>query len=108
MAGEAVSTIYDLTKIDVTSGTALDGSLDDPTFRGFVTIRAHAANGDILLGQLDPGTIRTMALQFLEVAEAADQDRIVFTMLTRDIGIDAAGAAIFVEKMREERAVPDE
>jgi hypothetical protein len=99
--------IGDLEGIWVISGTALDVTPDgDTEFRGFVTIRATAENGDVMVGQLDPGEVRAMALRFLEVAEAADQDRIVFTMLTRDMDVPRDTAAVFIRAMREERDKP--
>ena len=83
------------------SGTAMDGP---GQFRGFVTVRAEDVNGGELVGQLDVEAVRTMALQFLQVAEAAEQDAIIFRMLTRDVGSTPDQAAAFVTKMREERA----
>lgn len=90
----------ELASVEVVSGTAQDS----PTkYRGFVTIRAIAADGSIMMGQLDPATLRQQALQFLEAAEAAEQDAIVFTMLTRDMGLPVEGAGQFVAMMRKER-----
>jgi hypothetical protein len=74
------------------------------SFRGFVTVRATAEDGSWMAGQLSPVEVRAMALQFLEAAEAADQDGIVFTMLTRDVGFAPEDAAGFVMLMRKERA----
>lgn len=90
-----------LAAINVTSGTAMDGPTE---FRGFVTVEAMAEDGRQWVGQLDPETVRGMALQFLEVAEAAEQDAIVFTMLTRDIGLEPQAAGGFVAAMRTYRA----
>lgn len=84
----------------VVSGTAMDGP---GQFRGFITVQAEAEDGTVLQGQLDIEETRAMALNFLEVAEAAEQDAIVFTMLTRDVGLDPDQAAGFVQKMRDER-----
>lgn len=90
-----------LTDVNVESGTAMDSSTQ---YRGFVTVRATAADGSWMAGQLSPVEVRAMALQFLEAAEAADQDAIVFTMLTRDVGLPPEEAAGFVMLMRKERA----
>lgn len=68
-----------LVNIEVVSGTAQDGPED---FRGFVTVRAIAEDGSIMAGQLDPDELRAMALSFLSAAEAADQDALVFRVLT--------------------------
>jgi len=88
--------------IDMTSGLAEDNPAEHQ-YRGFVTIRATGVEGNVLLGQLSPDEVRKMALQFLETAEAADQDRIVMTMLTRDVGLAPETAASFITKMRDER-----
>lgn len=90
-----------LTGIDVESGTAMDSPTD---FRGFVTVRATAEDGSWMAGQLSPAEVRAMALQFLEVAEAADQDGIVLSILAREVGLAPEDAAEFVMLMRKERA----
>ena len=89
-----------LTNVEVVSGTAQDS---ETVFRGFVTVRAIADDGSMMSGQLDPKTLRDMALNFLAVAEAAEQDAIVMTMLTRDVDLDLDAAARFVHMMRDER-----
>jgi hypothetical protein len=89
-----------LSSIDMSSGTAMDSPTE---FRGFVTVKATAPGGDVMEGQLDPDEVRKMALQWLAVAEAAEQDRIVMTMMTRDVGLSPEVAVNFIAKMREER-----
>lgn len=91
--------IGELTDIWTTSGTAQDGP---GQYRGFVTIRAVAGDGSVLLGQLSPDECRAMAMGFLQTAEAADQDRIVMGMLIR-LGLRADTAANFILDMRKER-----
>jgi hypothetical protein len=91
----------ELSGVEVVSGTAQDA---EDQYRGFVTIRAVDMDGSVMMGQLSPPMLRSMALQFLEVAEAADQDAIVMTMMTRDFGLPVDTAAMFVHKMRDERA----
>ncbi len=95
--------IGDLRGIWAISGTAQDGPEE---FRGFVTIRAEAADGDVLVGQLPPESVRRMALDFLGAAEAADQDAIVFRIMVGTVGVDAPTAARLVAQMREERGDP--
>lgn len=85
------------------SGTAQDGPAE---FRGFVTIHAEAEDGDVLVGQLSPAEVRTLALQYLSVAEAAEQDAIVFTVLVRDVGVLPETVAGIVRSMRDERCPP--
>lgn len=89
-----------LTDIEVVSGTAED---PDGSFRGFVTVRAVAEDGSMMAGQLHPEEVRLMALNFFGAAEAADQDAIVFRLMTRDLGVEAEDVAGFVMRMREER-----
>jgi hypothetical protein len=101
-SAEAEVTVGTLADIYMTSGLATD---DDGNYHGFVTISCQDTAGNIFTGQADPEEIRTMALRWLESAEAADQDRIVMTMLTRDLDIPAQHAAGFIRQMREERAV---
>ena len=103
-AAEAHVVVGTLADIYMTSGLTKD---DDGTYRGFVTISCQDSAGNIFTGQSDPDEIRTMALRWLEAAEAADQDRIVMTMLTRDLEIPPESAAGFIRAMREERE-PDE
>jgi hypothetical protein len=99
-SAEASVTVGTLADIYMTSGLTLN---EDGTYSGFVTISCQDTNGNIFTGQADPDEVRTMALKWLESAEAADQDRIVMTMLTRDLDIPPQHAAGFIRGMREER-----
>ncbi len=89
-----------LVNIETVSGTAQDGPED---FRGFVTVRAVAEDGSIMAGQLEPDEVRQMALSFLSVAEAADQDALIFRVMTKNIGAPAEVVAGLVMDMRKER-----
>jgi hypothetical protein len=89
-----------LTRVEVTSGTADDG---DNHFRGFVTVRALAEDGSFMVGQLDPADVRQMAMQFLECAEAAEQDALVFLILTEKVGVPVNIVAQVVMDMRKAR-----
>jgi hypothetical protein len=91
---------HGLEGITTVSGLAQDGP---GKFRGFVQVQAQGTDGTYLTGQVSPAEMRQMALHWLEIAEAADQDRIVMTMLTRDVGIDEDTAAGFIMSMRNER-----
>jgi hypothetical protein len=99
-SAEASVVVGTLADIYMTSGLTTD---EDGNYQGFVTISAQDTAGNIFTGQADPDEIRSMALKWLESAEAADQDRIVMTMLTRDLDIPAQHAAGFIRQMREER-----
>lgn len=57
----------DLASIDLGNGVNAEG-------RGFITVTARTSSGRLIVGQLDPDEARTMALHWLEVAEAAEQD----------------------------------
>jgi len=89
-----------LADIYMTSGLTTN---EDGMYSGFVTISCQDSKGNVFTGQADPDEVRTMALRWLEAAEAADQDRIVMTMLTRDLDIPPQHAAGFIRAMREER-----
>jgi hypothetical protein len=103
-SAEAEVTVGTLADVYMTTGltTAEDGS-----YEAFVSISCQDAKGNIFTGQASPDEVRTMALRWLECAEAADQDRIVMTMLTRDLEIPAQHAAGFIRAMREERLVDE-
>lgn len=80
----------DLESIDVRAGVNEQGA-------GFCTVVATAAGGRIILGQLSPDQVRAMALAWLEVAEAADQDAAVLRCLRRLELPDELAGAIVVE-----------
>lgn len=91
-----------LTRVEVTSGTADDG---DNNYRGFVTVRALAEDGSFMAGQLGPDEVRQMAMQFLEAAEAAEQDAVVFRVLTDKVGVPVNIVAQVVMDMRKARGI---
>lgn len=94
-----------LVGVEVFSGTAED----TPTkYRGFVTVRALAEDGSYMFGQLSPAELRRMAMHFMEVAEAAETDATVMTMLTGEVGLPPPTAASFVMSMRAYREEPDD
>jgi hypothetical protein len=103
-SAEASVVIGTLADIYMTSGLATD---EDGRYEGFLTISCQDQGGNIFTGQASPNEVRKMALKWLEAAEAADQDCIVMTMLTRDLDIPAQHAAGFVRQMREEREVDE-
>lgn len=92
--------LTELAGIETISGTAQD---PDGSFRGFCTIRATDTDGNLMSGQVPPEALRTMALQFLETAEAAEQDRIIFQLLTGRIELPVEIVANIVREMRELR-----
>lgn len=85
----------DLASIDVRSGVNEAGN-------GFLTIVATAGDGTMWLGQLDPATVRRMAMDWLEAAEAAEQDAAVLRCVRKLELPDELAARIVVE-LRESR-----
>lgn len=85
----------DLAGIDVRSGVNDRG---EP----FCTVVARPAKGRLVLGQLAPAEVRAMALQWLEVAEAAEQDAATLRCIRRIKLPDELAGAIIVE-LRESR-----
>ncbi len=57
-------------------------------------------------GQLSPDEVRAMALQWLEAAEAAEQDAMVVAEMTQGLGIDLQTAGAFVASLRHRRSKP--
>ena len=55
------------------------------------------------IGQLSPDETRQHGLAYLAAAEAAEQDALVFKVLTEGVGLDKEHAGAFVLRMREER-----
>lgn len=86
---------HDLRSVDLTSGVNGDGE-------GFVTVAASSPDGTILIGQLSPTEVRGMALQWLEVAEAAEQDAAVLRCI-RKLGIKDELAAMVITELRNSR-----
>jgi hypothetical protein len=86
----------DIVGIEIRSGVNEEGV-------GFNTVVVSTQGGQMLLGQLDPGTVRTMALDWLGAAEAAETDGIVFRLLTERFGLEPEIAGGFVVSMRDLR-----
>lgn len=88
----------DLTNIYIVSGVNSKGE-------SFCTVSAHGDDGSILVGQMSTDEIRQHALKYLEVAEGADQDAIVFKVAHKLLEKDAANqfAAFVVTELRNMR-----
>lgn len=87
---------HELRSVDLTGGVNEHGN-------GFVTVAASSKDGTILIGQLSPDEVRKMALQWLESAEAADQDAAVLRV-TRKLNLDDGLAALVIRELRESRS----
>lgn len=74
---------------------------------GFCTIRAV---GEVdgrtvsLIGQIDPTTVRELAMQFLESAEASESDSIVAKELIETVGLPMEQSLMFIAALRARRA----
>jgi hypothetical protein len=91
----------DLADITMLSGVSVF------TGEGYVEVRALGKVGDLvveLLGQLTPAEMRAHALAYLEAAEAAESDALVFAELTDQPGLDVEHAAAFLVALRARRA----
>jgi hypothetical protein len=63
--------------------------------QGFITVVVVTGDERMLLGQLDPATARQLGMQFLEVAEAAEQDAAVMRVIHKlELPEELAGAVI--------------
>ena len=86
----------DLASIEIRSGVNEHG-------KGFCHVMARAEGGRILMGQVDPATVRTMALDWLGAAEAAETDAIIYGLLTEKFGLDLDIVGHFIADMRDAR-----
>jgi signal transduction histidine kinase len=86
----------DLASINVTSGVNERG---EP----FLSVVAVTQGGRFIPGQLDPETVRSMALAWLAAAEAAEQDAAVLRTL-RKLELPDELAAAIVHELRQSRS----
>jgi hypothetical protein len=94
--------LYDLEKIHIESGVS---AFDN---QPFCQVTCRSKEGHLLSGQLDPMTCRALALQWLEVAEAADHDAAVMHLLREKAGLDDEAAALFIAELRNFRSESQE
>jgi ABC-type uncharacterized transport system YnjBCD permease subunit len=80
----------DLVSINVSSGVNERGE-------GFCSVSAVDSDGRILLGQLDPATMRVQAMQWLEAAEAAEHEAALLRVIRNLELPDQLAAAVIVE-----------
>lgn len=84
-----------LAAVNVSSGVNEHGE-------GFLTVAASSADGTILIGQLSPTEVRGMALQWLEIAEAAEQDAAVLRCI-RKLQLPDKLAGAVIQELRSGR-----
>jgi hypothetical protein len=85
----------DLESIFITSGVNEEGN-------GFLTVAAHSTKREIMVGQLDPETVRSMAMDWLGAAEAAEQDAAVLRVMRR-LELPDQVAGLVITELRESR-----
>ena len=86
--------------IEVTSGVS---AFTGEAFCSIV-VRDGGCHGKVLgSGQDNPAGIRAMALSWLEAAEAAESDAVVFAEL-KALGLDEAAAGCVIAGMRARRS----
>jgi hypothetical protein len=73
------------------------------SYTGFLTLRAVAENGDILIGQVTPAELREQALSLLSAAEAAEQDATVMSVLVTHFSVPFDTASAVIHAMRNAR-----
>ena len=53
---------------------------------------------------IEAADARNIGMQLIEAAEAAEHDRIVFEMLTEEVGSTVESAAAFIQDLRKRRS----
>jgi hypothetical protein len=86
----------DLSNVEISSGVNHEG-------KPFCTIVCQTMSKRLIIGQLDPDEVRRMALQWLETAEAADQDAAVLRVM-RKMNLPDDLAAVIVAELRDSRS----
>lgn len=90
--------MINLESIFITSGVNEKGE-------GFLTINAHGkglGQDIMMLGQIPPNEVRTMAMNWLEAAEAADQDAAVLRII-RKLELPDQMAGMIITELRNSR-----
>lgn len=85
----------DLAEVNLTNGVNEKG---EP----FITVTARTQSGRFIVGQIDPAEARQMALAWLEVAEAAEQDAAVLRCI-RKLELPEQLAGAIVVELRNSR-----
>lgn len=85
----------ELRAIEIVSGVNEQG-------KAFCTVSCTTKDNALILGQLDPDTVRTLAMQWLESAEAAEQDAAVMRVI-RKLDLPVEVAALVVGELRSTR-----
>jgi len=86
----------ELSSISISSGVNENGV-------GFLTVSCISTDKEMFVGQLDPETVRKLALDWLESAEAAEQDAAVFRLF-RKMDIEDAVLGAVITELRNSRS----
>jgi hypothetical protein len=86
------------------TGIYVGSGISQKTGEPFCHVTVQAEDGTFCEGQLDPETMRRMAFDWLEGAEAAIHDAAVYQMLRKLGGMDEGTAVRFIAELREYRA----
>jgi hypothetical protein len=89
------------------TGIYIGSGVSARTEDGFCQVTVQLTDGRVFEGQLTPEEVRSMARDWFEAAEGAVHDAAVFKKLTRDLGLEAEGAAVFIGELREHRQDAD-
>lgn len=86
------------------SSFAINSGISAMTGAGFVTIEAISKEEEVIvMGQFTPAELRDHALACMEAAEAAESDAIVLKLLTTEVEMSVADAAVFIQAIRDLR-----
>ena len=86
----------DIGSIDVQSGVNDKGT-------GFIHIIVKTEDDRIIMAQMSPKELRDLALRFLEAAEAAETDAIIYRLLQNKFKLDIPAVAMFISEIRDLR-----
>lgn len=81
----------------------LESVVSQTTRTGYVRVTIHAGDGSTFVGRMTPDECRVNALTWMQAAEAADHDALVWVALTQDVGLPERTAAGFIFDLRARR-----
>lgn len=89
------------------TGIYIGSGISSKTEQPFCHVTVQSTEGTYCEGQLDPETVRRMALDWIESAEAAIHDAAVYQLLRQRGQMDERSAAAFINELREYRQDAD-
>lgn len=85
---------------DITMASGVSAANGDP----FVHLTATDEKGNEMIGQATPTEMREHAMRYLEAAEAAETDAILFEWGKKEVGLDDQQLAAMLTVFRERRS----